>query len=63
MITFKITPVFPADHKALFNSLFPGLTHCASRVEENVAYYSFEDDTVRPVDLGPIVKTEIIPNP
>lgn len=63
MITYKVSPVFKCEHTTLFDALFPGQTNVASSVEYNVATYSFNDDTVLPVDLGPLVRVELIPNP
>lgn len=60
MITYKITPMFAADWTSLYESLFGENVHCASKVEGNVATFSFEDDSVTPADLGPLVKVEVV---
>jgi len=60
MITYRITCMFTADWSNLYPALFGAVQHCASKNTGNVAEFSFEDVTVTPVDLGPLVKVEII---
>lgn len=63
MITYRITCMFEADWSNLYPALFKTVQHCASKNNGNVAEFSFDDDTVTPTDLGPLVKVEVIPNP
>jgi len=63
MITFKITTVFIADMNKMLPMIFPGASPCGYRIENGTAEFSFDDDTVTPADLGPLVKVEVIPNP
>jgi hypothetical protein len=63
MITYKITPIFVPEWEALFAALFPGKQHDASVINPTEAYFSFIDPTVTPVDLGPLVRVELLPSP
>ena len=58
MITYKVTPSFTPEWQALYASLFPNKEHDASFVSQNYATFSFNDETVNPTDLGPLVKVE-----
>lgn len=58
MVTYKITTAFVPEWNNVFDSLFPGRQHDASAIYNSVAFYSFNDDTVTPADLGPLVKVE-----
>lgn len=60
MITFKITTMFQADWENLFAALFPGRQHSFSEINGNVAKFGFEDVSVVPADLGPLVKVEVV---
>jgi hypothetical protein len=62
MITYKITTVFQADWDNLFPAIFGSNQHCFSEVDGNVAKFGFEDTTVTPADLGPLVRVELIPS-
>ena len=61
MITYKVTTMFQADWDNLFAALFPGKQHCYSEISENVAKFGFDDMTITPADLGPLVKVELLP--
>lgn len=63
MITYKVTTLFSPDWENVFAALFPGKEHSFSQVSGNAACYGFDDDTVTPADLGPLVKVELLPNP
>ena len=63
MITYKITTVFVADMNNLLPLAFPGSVIMGSRIEGNVATFTFADDSVKAADLGPLVRVEVIPNP
>ena len=58
MIHYKITTLFQADWKNVFEALFPDRQHSYSSITENTAVFGFEDETVVPADLGPLVKVE-----
>lgn len=58
MITYKVTTGFQAEWTSLYEMLFPDVNHDASMTTSSVAYFSFNDDTVTPADLGPLVKVE-----
>lgn len=60
MITYKVTPLFVPEWEALFASLFPGVQHDASFINPTYATFSFNDTSVTPADLGPLVKVELI---
>jgi hypothetical protein len=55
--------MFEADWSNLYPALFKTVQHCASKNNGNIAEFSFDDDTVTPTDLGPLVKVEVIPSP
>lgn len=59
MITYKVTTVFQADWDNLFASIFPGRQHSFSEVSGNTAVFGFSEP-VTPVDLGPLVRVELI---
>jgi len=63
MVTYKVTTAFVPEWNNVFEALFPGRQHDASAVYSSVAFYSFNDDTVTPADLGPLVKVERVDNP
>lgn len=58
MITYKVTTLFQADWDNVFEALFPGRQHCYSEITGNNAKFGFEDESVTPADLGPLVKVE-----
>lgn len=58
MITYKVTTLFQPEWNNVFKALFPGKEHDASGTLNTEAYYSFNDETVTPADLGPLVKVE-----
>ena len=60
MITYKVTTLFVADWKNVFQSLFPGKQNCYSLITGDVAIFGFDDPSVTPADLGPLVKVELI---
>jgi hypothetical protein len=60
MITYKVTPIFVPEWEALFATLFPGKQHDASSINQTFATFSFNDLTVTPADLGPLVRVELI---
>ena len=63
MIYYKITCVFQADWNNLVAAIFPNAQHSYSRIGDagqNVAIYGFSTAQT-PVDLGSLVKVEIIP--
>lgn len=63
MITYKITTAFQADWDNVFAVVFPGRQHSFSQISGNVGLFGFEDATVTPTDLGPLVRVEVIPSP
>jgi len=63
MITYRITCMFQADWKNLFVALFGDRQHCYSVIDCDYAVFGFEDPSVKPADLGPLVVVTIIPNP
>lgn len=60
MITYKVSPVFDPNWESLYKSLFGDAVHSATNIENNVGVFSFEDDSVTPADLGPLVKVEVV---
>ena len=60
MVTYKVKVLFKAEWGHLVEALFPNAQHCASMVSSEEAIYSFEDDSVTPADLGPLVRVELI---
>jgi hypothetical protein len=62
MITYRITCMFAADWSNLYPALFGAAQHCESRTDGNMAEFTFEDSAVKPADLGPLVRIEILPN-
>ena len=63
MITYRVTCMFQAEWKNLFKAIFGDNQHCYSVIDYDYAVFGFEDPAVKPADLGPLVKIEIIPNP
>ena len=63
MITYRITCMFAADWDNLYPALFGTVQHCYSVIDYDYAVFGFQDPTVKPANLGPLVKIEIIPNP
>lgn len=60
MLTYKITTLFIPEWPAIYTAVFGADAVCvASLVDSNVATYSF-DTPQTPVDLGPLVKVELI---
>jgi hypothetical protein len=55
--------MFQADWKNLYVTLFGDRQHCYSVIDYDYAVFGFEDPSVAPVDLGPLVVVTIIPNP
>ena len=62
MVTYKVKVLFKAEWAPLFEALFPNAQHCKSIVSASEAVYSFEDNSVTPADLGPLVRVELLPN-
>jgi hypothetical protein len=62
MITYKVTPIFVPEWETLFATLFPGKQHDASSINQYFATFSFNDESVTPADLGPLVRVELLPN-
>lgn len=60
MIKYKVTTLFQPEWDNIFPALFPGLQHSYSQVTGNVAVFGFDDPTVTPADLGPLVKVELL---
>jgi hypothetical protein len=63
MTYYKITCLFDADWANLYPAIFGQTQHSYSRVGDlgpNVAIYGF-DTPQTPVDLGPLVKVELLP--
>jgi len=60
MIIYKVTTLFSPDWQNVFEALFPGLQHDFSQISGNMAKFGFNDTTVTPADLGPLVKVELI---
>lgn len=60
MVKYKVTTLFQSDWDNVFPALFPGLEHSFSQIRGNVAIYGFDDTSVKPADLGPLVKVELI---
>lgn len=60
MITYKVTTLFSPDWENVFATLFPGRQHSMSQVGGNVAVFGFDDPTVTPSDLGPLVRVELL---
>lgn len=63
MITYRVTCMFQADWKNLFVALFGDRQHCYSVIDYDYAVFGFEDPAVKPADLGPLVRVELISNP
>ena len=62
MTTYKVSTIgFYPEFNLLFTQIFGDAQHCASKVLGNVAYYAFES-AQSPVDLGPMVKVEVVDN-
>jgi hypothetical protein len=55
--------MFQADWKNLFVALFGDRQHCYSVIDYDYAVFGFEDPAVKPADLGPLVRVELISNP
>jgi len=62
MITYKVTTAFTPEWSNVFKLLFPEKEHDASLINPSEAYFSFNDETVTPADLGPLVKVELLPS-
>ncbi len=60
MITYKVTTLFSPDWQNVFAALFPGRQHDYSEIGGSVAVFGFDDPTVTPADLGPLVKVELL---
>lgn len=60
MIKYKVTTLFQAEWENIFPALFPGKEHSMSQMSGNVAIFGFDDQSVTPADLGPLVKVELI---
>jgi hypothetical protein len=60
MITYKVTTLFTPEWPNVFSALFPGKEHDASAISGSVATFSFNDPSVTPTDLGPLVRVELI---
>ncbi len=60
MITYKVTTLFSAEWPVVFSALFPGKQHDASFISEGTATFSFNDHSVTPADLGPLVRVELL---
>ena len=60
MVTYKVKVMFKPEWDQLFLALFPDAVHCRSMVSSGEAVYSFEDDSVTPTDLGPLVRVELL---
>jgi hypothetical protein len=60
MITYKITTAFQPEWENVFKALFPGKEHDASMMTSDYATFSFNDHSVTPADLGPLVRVELI---
>ena len=63
MITYKVTCLFTPDWPNVYSALFGSRQHDASSESGATAYYSFNDETVTPADLGPLVKVERVDTP
>jgi len=62
MYKYKVTTLFYTDLNMLFSHIFVDSEHCCSTVSsDNCAIYGF-DTPQTPVDLGPLVKVELISN-
>jgi len=60
MSKYKLTAIgFYPEFELLYKQIFGDAVHVESLVQGNVAYYTF-DQPVTPVDLGPLVKVELI---
>ena len=60
MVKYKVTTLFHSDWANVFPALFPGLEHSFSQISGNVAVFGFDDPSVTPADLGPLVRVELI---
>jgi hypothetical protein len=60
MIKYKVTTLFSPDWENVFSALFPNHQHDYSQIGGNVAVFGFNDQTVTPADLGPLVRVELI---
>jgi hypothetical protein len=60
MIKYKVTTLFEPEWESVFSALFPGLQHSMSQMSGNVAVFGFDDPSVTPADLGPLVRVELI---
>jgi hypothetical protein len=63
MVSYKITCLFTAEWDNVYKSLFGSNVHCYSEVCGSVGEFSFEDDNVKPTNLGPLVLVEILDKP
>ena len=61
MITYRVTCMFQPDWTNLFKELFGDRQHSYSVIDYHFAIFGFEDPTVTPADLGPLVKVELLP--
>ena len=63
MYKYKLTAIgFYPEFDLLYKQIFGDAVHVESLVQGNVAYYTFSEP-VTPVDLGPLVRVELISNP
>lgn len=63
MYKYKVTALFYTDWNVLFSHIFVNAEHCYSTVtSSNYAIYGFETEQ-NPIDLGPLVKVELIETP
>jgi hypothetical protein len=62
MNTYRVTCLFQAEWATLYPALFGNAQHCASRIEDNVATFTF-DTPQTPANLGPLVIVELLPSP
>jgi hypothetical protein len=60
MKTYRVTTAFEPVWKNVFEALFPGKQHDASTTSQSEATFSFNDPSVTPADLGPLVRVELI---
>jgi hypothetical protein len=60
MIYYRVKTAFRADASELYSMVFGELVHSYSYMnpEQGLFFFGFDDDTVTPADLGPLVRVE-----
>ena len=60
MIYYRVKTAFRAEPIELYSMVFGERVHSYSYMnpEQGVFFFGFDDDTVTPADLGPLVRVE-----